>query len=145
MGGGGVSLLTLPKCVKCTRQNWKWKINKNVFKLIRSNLWSVIENRDQNIKKWAKVNEMSFDWLIGVLVVMAVFQPFNAIIKKANRQSCFDRKVSLSFWILFFQSGRDKKGAAIALFTARIHQPSLTSHQLVLKALVYQLDAALER
>uniref|UniRef100_A0A8W8IAE0 Tyrosine-protein phosphatase non-receptor type 9 n=1 Tax=Magallana gigas TaxID=29159 RepID=A0A8W8IAE0_MAGGI len=41
-------------------------------------------------------------------------------------------------------SGRDKNGAAIALFTARIHQPSLTSHQLVLKALVYQLDAALE-
>lgn len=41
-------------------------------------------------------------------------------------------------------SGRDRNGAAIALFTARIHQPSLTSHQLVLKALVYQLDAALE-
>ncbi|XP_048733310.1 tyrosine-protein phosphatase non-receptor type 9-like isoform X2 [Ostrea edulis] len=40
--------------------------------------------------------------------------------------------------------GRDRNGAAIALFTARIHQPSLTSHQLVLKALVYQLDAALE-
>ena len=49
------------------------------------------------------------------------------------------------FESFFFQSGRDKKGAAIALFTARIHQPSLTSHQLVLKALVYQLDAALER
>ena len=65
--------------------------------------------------------------------------------KEANRQSCFDRK---SFFVIlnpFFQSGRDKKGAAIALFTARIHQPSLTSHQLVLKALVYQLDAALER
>ncbi|XP_061172209.1 tyrosine-protein phosphatase non-receptor type 9-like isoform X2 [Saccostrea echinata] len=41
-------------------------------------------------------------------------------------------------------SGRDRNGAAIALFTARIHQPSLTTHQLVLKALVYQLDAALE-
>jgi tyrosine-protein phosphatase non-receptor type 9 len=43
------------------------------------------------------------------------------------------------------QRGRDRNGAAIALFTARIHQPSLTTHQLVLKALVYQLDAALER
>ncbi|XP_062591032.1 tyrosine-protein phosphatase non-receptor type 9-like isoform X2 [Saccostrea cucullata] len=41
-------------------------------------------------------------------------------------------------------SGRDRNGAAIALFTARVHQPSLTTHQLVLKALVYQLDAALE-
>lgn len=57
-----------------------------------------------------------------------------------------DRLVNISNEpVVIFQSGRDKNGAAIALFTARIHQPSLTSHQLVLKALVYQLDAALER
>ncbi|CAI9734115.1 tyrosine-protein phosphatase non-receptor type 9 isoform X2 [Octopus vulgaris] len=40
--------------------------------------------------------------------------------------------------------GRDSGGAAIALFTARYHFPTLTSHQNVLKALIYQLDAALE-
>ncbi|KAK3096744.1 hypothetical protein FSP39_002853 [Pinctada imbricata] len=40
--------------------------------------------------------------------------------------------------------GRDKYGAAIALFTARLHFPTQTTHQQVLKALVYQLDAALE-
>ncbi|XP_064608455.1 tyrosine-protein phosphatase non-receptor type 9-like isoform X2 [Liolophura sinensis] len=39
---------------------------------------------------------------------------------------------------------RDLNGAAIALFTARQHFPPLSTHQLVLKGLVYQLDAALE-
>ncbi|KAH3837859.1 tyrosine-protein phosphatase non-receptor type 9-like isoform X2 [Dreissena polymorpha] len=41
-------------------------------------------------------------------------------------------------------SGRDCHGAGIALFTARLHQPSETTHQTVLKALIYLLDAALE-
>lgn len=41
-------------------------------------------------------------------------------------------------------SGRDLGGAAIALFTARLHFPPLTTHQTVLKALIHQLDAALE-
>ncbi|CAE1294460.1 PTPN9 [Acanthosepion pharaonis] len=41
-------------------------------------------------------------------------------------------------------SGRDLGGAAIALFTARLHFPPLTTHQNVLKALIHQLDAALE-
>jgi len=36
-------------------------------------------------------------------------------------------------------------GAAIALFTARLHQPSQTSHQAVLNALIFQLDVAMER
>ncbi|XP_060063744.1 tyrosine-protein phosphatase non-receptor type 9-like [Ylistrum balloti] len=40
--------------------------------------------------------------------------------------------------------GRDRHGAAIALFTARLHTPACTSQQLVLKGLIYQLDAALE-
>ncbi|OWF43100.1 tyrosine-protein phosphatase non-receptor type 9-like [Mizuhopecten yessoensis] len=40
--------------------------------------------------------------------------------------------------------GRDRHGAAIALFTARLHTPACTSTQLVLKGLIYQLDAALE-
>ena len=44
-----------------------------------------------------------------------------------------------------FQPGRDKSGAAIALFTARLHQPLQSLHQTVLKALVFQLDAELEK
>ncbi|GFR91429.1 tyrosine-protein phosphatase non-receptor type [Elysia marginata] len=40
--------------------------------------------------------------------------------------------------------GRDKSCAAVALFTARLHFPPQTTHQVVLKSLVYQLDAALE-
>ncbi|GFO14717.1 tyrosine-protein phosphatase non-receptor type 9 [Plakobranchus ocellatus] len=40
--------------------------------------------------------------------------------------------------------GRDKSCAAVALFTARLHYPPQTTHQVVLKSLVYQLDAALE-
>jgi len=43
------------------------------------------------------------------------------------------------------QPGRDVSGAAIALFTARLHQPSQTSHQAVLNALILQLDVAMER
>ncbi|XP_041362053.1 tyrosine-protein phosphatase non-receptor type 9-like [Gigantopelta aegis] len=41
-------------------------------------------------------------------------------------------------------SGRDNSGAAIALFTARAHHPPQTTHQIVLKSLIYQLDAALQ-
>ncbi|KAH9520385.1 Tyrosine-protein phosphatase non-receptor type 9 [Bulinus truncatus] len=40
--------------------------------------------------------------------------------------------------------GRDKSGAAVALFSARLHYPPQTTHQVVLKSLIYQLDAALE-
>ncbi|KAK7495954.1 hypothetical protein BaRGS_00012655 [Batillaria attramentaria] len=40
--------------------------------------------------------------------------------------------------------GRDRSGAALALFTARLHYPPQTTHQIVLKGLSYQLDAALE-
>ncbi|CAG5136093.1 unnamed protein product [Candidula unifasciata] len=40
--------------------------------------------------------------------------------------------------------GRDKSCAAVALFSARLHNPSQTTHQVVLKSLIYQLDAALE-
>jgi len=43
------------------------------------------------------------------------------------------------------QPGRDVSGAAIALFTARLHHPSQTSHQAVLNALIFQLDVAMER
>ncbi|WAR00677.1 PTN9-like protein [Mya arenaria] len=42
------------------------------------------------------------------------------------------------------ESGRDSHGAGIALFTARLHFPPDTTHQSVLKALIYILDAALE-
>uniref|UniRef100_A0A8C2FU68 Tyrosine-protein phosphatase non-receptor type 9 n=1 Tax=Cyprinus carpio TaxID=7962 RepID=A0A8C2FU68_CYPCA len=40
--------------------------------------------------------------------------------------------------------GRDEKGAALALFTARLHQPDLTTHKAVLQAIIYQLDKAIE-
>jgi tyrosine-protein phosphatase non-receptor type 9 len=43
------------------------------------------------------------------------------------------------------QASRDSNGAAIALFTVRLHFPENTSHQDVLKALVFQLDIALRR
>ena len=43
------------------------------------------------------------------------------------------------------QPGRDVSGAAMALFTARLHHPSQTSHQAVLNALIFQLDVAMER
>uniref|UniRef100_A0A9J8A3S1 Tyrosine-protein phosphatase non-receptor type 9 n=2 Tax=Cyprinus carpio TaxID=7962 RepID=A0A9J8A3S1_CYPCA len=36
------------------------------------------------------------------------------------------------------------KGAALALFTARLHQPDLTTHKAVLQAIIYQLDKAIE-
>ncbi|XP_046677674.1 tyrosine-protein phosphatase non-receptor type 9-like isoform X2 [Homalodisca vitripennis] len=39
---------------------------------------------------------------------------------------------------------RDESGAAIAVFTARIHSPQLSSHQTTLQGVVYQLDVALE-
>ncbi|TRY86230.1 hypothetical protein DNTS_023064, partial [Danionella cerebrum] len=40
--------------------------------------------------------------------------------------------------------GRDAKGAALALFTARLHRPHLTTHKIVLQAIIYQLDKAIE-
>uniref|UniRef100_A0A8D0AHH0 Tyrosine-protein phosphatase non-receptor type 9 n=1 Tax=Sander lucioperca TaxID=283035 RepID=A0A8D0AHH0_SANLU len=40
--------------------------------------------------------------------------------------------------------GRDAKGAALALFTARLHRPDVTTHKAVLQAIIYQLDKAIE-
>lgn len=56
----------------------------------------------------------------------------------------FTNIYSLSFNV-WLQSGRDAHGAGIALFTAQLHIPVETTHQAVLKALIYLLDAALER
>ncbi|XP_065223090.1 tyrosine-protein phosphatase non-receptor type 9 [Planococcus citri] len=39
---------------------------------------------------------------------------------------------------------RDATGAAIAVFTARIHSPQISTHQTTLQGIVYQLDVALE-
>ncbi|CAG0884932.1 unnamed protein product [Darwinula stevensoni] len=39
---------------------------------------------------------------------------------------------------------RDSSGAAIAVFTAHLHDPSLSSHVTTLQGIVYQLDVALE-
>uniref|UniRef100_A0A8C4QUB4 Tyrosine-protein phosphatase non-receptor type 9 n=1 Tax=Eptatretus burgeri TaxID=7764 RepID=A0A8C4QUB4_EPTBU len=41
-------------------------------------------------------------------------------------------------------SGRDATGAAVALFTARLHDPSAATHTTVLQAVLYQLDCAIE-
>ncbi|XP_018089549.1 protein tyrosine phosphatase non-receptor type 9-like S homeolog isoform X1 [Xenopus laevis] len=41
--------------------------------------------------------------------------------------------------------GRDANGAAVALFTARLHRPDVTTHKAVLQAIIYQLDKAIER
>ncbi|XP_051982586.1 tyrosine-protein phosphatase non-receptor type 9-like isoform X2 [Xyrauchen texanus] len=40
--------------------------------------------------------------------------------------------------------GRDAKGAALALFTARLHRPDLTTHKAVLQAIIFQLDKSIE-
>ncbi|XP_072319404.1 tyrosine-protein phosphatase non-receptor type 9 [Eucyclogobius newberryi] len=40
--------------------------------------------------------------------------------------------------------GRDENGAALALFTARLHRPDVTTHKAVLQAIIYQLDKAIE-
>jgi len=39
---------------------------------------------------------------------------------------------------------RDGSGAAIAVFTARLHYPEISNHQTTLQGVVYQLDVALE-
>ncbi|KAJ8336051.1 hypothetical protein SKAU_G00393940 [Synaphobranchus kaupii] len=40
--------------------------------------------------------------------------------------------------------GRDSNGAALALFTARLHRPDVTTHKAVLQAIIYQLDKVIE-
>ncbi|XP_008410585.1 tyrosine-protein phosphatase non-receptor type 9 [Poecilia reticulata] len=40
--------------------------------------------------------------------------------------------------------GRDANGAALALFTARLHRSDITTHKAVLQAIIYQLDKAIE-
>lgn len=52
-------------------------------------------------------------------------------------------------WIVFFffshcQPGRDSSGAAIALFTANLHNPKEVTHRTTLQGVIYQLDAALQ-
>lgn len=39
--------------------------------------------------------------------------------------------------------GRDASGAAIALFTANLHNPKAVTHRTTLQGIIYQLDAAL--
>ncbi|XP_069092760.1 tyrosine-protein phosphatase non-receptor type 9-like isoform X3 [Pleurodeles waltl] len=58
------------------------------------------------------------------------------------------RKFDVSRAIDLFQAyrpGRDAKGAALALFTARLHRSDITTHKAVLQAIIYQLDKAIER
>lgn len=114
--------------------------------------------QDRVNKQWRKDGKDSLPWNMAVKFLMArKFDCQRALELYRNHEETRNREdltviqasdellkrelYTEKFTIL---SGRDKNGAAIALFTARIHQPSLTSHQLVLKALVYQLDAALE-
>lgn len=48
------------------------------------------------------------------------------------------------FFLALLQPCRDTSGAAIAVFTARLHDPRATTQQTTLQGVVYQLDAALE-
>lgn len=43
------------------------------------------------------------------------------------------------------QSARDPSGASIALYTAKLHHPNKTGNHVVLQALFYLLDQAVER
>lgn len=43
------------------------------------------------------------------------------------------------------QKDRDASGAAVALFTARFHNPLTSARNVTLQSLVHQLDAALDR
>lgn len=45
--------------------------------------------------------------------------------------------------VVHLQPGRDTSGAAIALFTANLHNPLKTTHKTTLQGIVYQLDTAL--
>lgn len=56
----------------------------------------------------------------------------------------FNKLVFLFFFSLFAQPGRDASGAAIALFTAHLHNPKDVSHRTTLQGVVYQLDVALQ-
>ncbi len=50
--------------------------------------------------------------------------------------------VYIVFW---YQGVRDPTGASIALYTAKLHHPSKTGNHVVLQALFYLLDRAVER
>ncbi|XP_051993716.1 tyrosine-protein phosphatase non-receptor type 9 [Xyrauchen texanus] len=58
-----------------------------------------------------------------------------------NEESLRSELLSGKFTVL---PGRDENGAALALFTARLHQPEVTTHKAVLQAIIYQLDKAIE-
>lgn len=48
-------------------------------------------------------------------------------------------------WIFhLLQPSRDVSGAAIALFTASLHNPQVATHKTTLQGIVFQLDAALQ-
>lgn len=47
--------------------------------------------------------------------------------------------------LFLHQSVRDPSGASIALFTAKLHHPSKSVQHVVLQALFYLLDRAVER
>ncbi|XP_076053155.1 protein tyrosine phosphatase Meg2 isoform X3 [Oratosquilla oratoria] len=53
-------------------------------------------------------------------------------------------KAELSTGKFTILPGRDSSGSAIAVFTARLHDPRQATHQTTLQGVVYQLDAALE-
>lgn len=52
--------------------------------------------------------------------------------------------VSFVFFSYYPQPGRDASGAAIALFTANLHNPKAVTHRTTLQGVVYQLDIALQ-
>lgn len=65
----------------------------------------------------------------GILTIVPVEEPVSSELRSGK------------FTIL---PKRDTNGAAIALFRATLHNPSFTTHQAVLKSIIFQLDRALE-
>lgn len=57
----------------------------------------------------------------------------------------FSSAASRSLTPFPWQSVRDPSGASIALFTAKLHHPSKSVQHVVLQALFYLLDRAVER
>lgn len=57
----------------------------------------------------------------------------------------FNRNLFFNYFVGLLQSARDPSGASIALYTAKLHHPNKTGNHVVLQALFYLLDQAVER
>ncbi|XP_042198882.1 tyrosine-protein phosphatase non-receptor type 9 isoform X1 [Callorhinchus milii] len=113
----------------------------------------------EEINKWTAQNGMSpLSWNAGVKFLMArkfdvhrAIELFHSYRETKLKEGIVELKpheeplrselLSGKFTIL---SVRDRSGASIALFTAKLHQPNKTLQHVVLQALFYLLDQAIE-